>query len=364
MMLTFEDSTQPVQRKIKMLVYGGPKVGKTWFSVHAPAPLVFDTESSTDAYRGRPDFPPFKVAKTASARDLLPVLDELQAKGYIQAGKERLSPETVIIDSFSVLWQVRQEAGQKIAEKRAAEKKRSEETARIAFGDWSLIKRPIHNLYTQLINMPVHVIVTAREKALYDDNADQPKVIGQAPDIERNATYVFDLILRLAVESGKRTGYVEGSRFAEFPPGTRIENPSWQTFAHLASVEGAESKLPDIEQSAETEANDELASQPAEWTKDTKIKQAAEKWLHEDVGLTDAEADKALGHPWRTTHLSRDAFKEAVTNYVAEQASGMPLAKPASGTDDLDLDATAAELGGEVASQDPLFQAGHRAESD
>src|SRR5512139_3974579 len=118
-MLTFEDSTTAVSRKLKILVYGGPGAGKTMFALGAPSPLVIDTESSTDAYRGRADLPPFQVAKSASPKEIAPVLADLHSKGFIQAGPKRIEPQTVVIDSFSVLWQVRQEAGQKMAEQRA-----------------------------------------------------------------------------------------------------------------------------------------------------------------------------------------------------------------------------------------------------
>lgn len=332
-MLTFEKSTEPVARKLKVLVYGAPKTGKTWFSIHAPAPLVIDTESSTDAYRGRPDMPPFSVAKSAQPSEIIPVLEQLQGAGYIKAGKQTLKPETIVIDSFSVLWQVRQEAGQKLAETRAKRAGKSPDEAKVAFGDWSVIKKPINRLYNLLINMPVHVIITAREKDLYDEDTNQPKKIGHAPDIERNAPYVFDLVLRLVIENGARVGIVEGSRFAEFPPGTRVSNPSWENFAHLARADGAASPLPDVDGAAEAEA--QADEQPAAWLSKPANVRRFEEYL-EEIGLSEEDADRALGHPWRrTTYAAEDvkaivdAYKRAT--YDGEDDEGQPDESPDSG---------------------------------
>ncbi|GIL24647.1 MAG: hypothetical protein BroJett042_31600 [Bacteroidota bacterium] len=310
-MLTFEKSTEPVARKLKVLVYGAPKTGKTWFSIHAPAPLVIDTESSTDAYRGRPDMPPFSVAKSAQPSEIIPVLEQLQKVGYIKA-EQTLRPETIVVDSFSVLWQVRQEAGQKLAEARARKAGKSPDEAKVAFGDWSVIKKPINRLYNLLINMPVHVIITAREKDLYDEDTNQPKKIGHAPDIERNAPYVFDLVLRLVIENGARVGIVEGSRFAEFPPGTRVVNPSWQTFAHLARGEGAPSSLPDVDGAAEAEARTD--EQPAAWLSKPSNVQRFQNYL-EEIGLTEEDANRALGHHWRRTTYAAENVKAIVNAY-------------------------------------------------
>jgi len=315
MTLIFAEFSQTVNRKLKVLIYGGPGAGKSMFALSAPAPLIIDTESSTDAYRGRFDHV-VGVAKSASPKEIAPVLAELSAQGFVKSGSKRLSPETLVIDSFSVLWQVRQEAGQKIAEKRAGPG--NEDKGRIAFGDWALIKRPIQQLYTALINLPVHVIITAREKDLYDDDPKQPRKTGQAPDLEKNAVYVFDLVLRLAIEDGKRIGVVEKSRFLDFPPGTRIENPTWQTFAGLTMSGDTASAIPDMDAAADLEA----APEPADWTRDSARIVKAEQW-RDELGLTDADLNLALDcTDWRKTTLTPGVFKNRVNAYIGRKTDG------------------------------------------
>jgi len=321
--MNFESSRQPVARRLKILIYGAPKVGKTWFAIHTPDPLIIDTESSTDAYRGRADLPPFTVAKTASPLEVTPLLEELHKTGAVRNGSARLHPQTLVIDSYSVLWQVRQEAGQRMAEERARTKKQDAEKARVAFGDWSLIKRPIQRHYTLLINMPLHVVITAREKALYDDNTDQPKVIGQQPDIERNAAYIFDIILRLSVEYGQHVATVEGSRYSSLPVGMRLVNPTWEPFEALTMAGEAPGQMPDPDVAAEAEAT----LPPAPWTRNSAYRRAFLKHL-EDQGLSEADANAALGMPWQETPLDRAEVKARIGAWLEEQLGQSPPAKP------------------------------------
>ena len=336
-MMVFESSTTPVARQLKLLVYGGAGAGKTWFAIHAPSPLIIDTESSTDPYRGQPNLPPFTVAKNARPSEITAVLEQFASLGYIPNGRERRLPETLVIDSFTLLWMVAQEAGQKLAEARAVKYKRPPEEARLAFGDWSLIKRPIQRLYTQLLNLPVHVIVTARQKDIYDEATSEPRKVGEAPDIERNAVYNFDLVLKLEVDgNGKRTGLVEKSRFADFPPGTRIPDPSWATFAHLARTGEQPSQNIDLEAAAEQEARQMEPPAPpqnggqngrqkgprAEWTRSPANRQRTLEWLAEN-GLSESDANAALGiDDWRKTTLTAEEFKAAIEEYIASQLAG------------------------------------------
>jgi len=214
-MLTFTSSSKPVTRHVKLLLYGGPGTGKTYLALHAPTPLVIDTESSTDAYRGRSDIPEFWVAKSAQPSEILETLEHLAQRGSIGG----ITPQTLVVDSFSVLWQVRQEAGQKKAERHA----KNPDQARVSYYDWAWIKRPIQRLYTQLVNMPFNIILTAREKAVYDEIKDgsqtKLEIVDYVPDIERNAEYVFDLVLRLSPRTWKRLP--KPKRPPSLPPGRK-----------------------------------------------------------------------------------------------------------------------------------------------
>jgi len=322
-MIAIEYSTAPVARRLKVLIYGASGTGKTWFALHAPSPLVIDTEGGTGAYRGRADLPPFTVAASASPRDVATLLERYAAKGAIENGGEALRPETVVIDTLSALWLAAQGVGQRVAEARAAKYKRPPEEARLAFGDWGLIKRPIQRLYALLPTLPAHVIVTARLKDVYDgESGGDAKKIDEAPDIERNAIYTFDVVIKLEeLAPGKRVGLVQKSRFgAALPVGTRIPDPSWSSLAHLVHSE----PVPENGQpsTAADAARTPGKTGPAEWMRHPANRQRTLDWLAEN-GLSEADASAALGiDDWRETTLSAEAFKAAVEAYVANQLTG------------------------------------------
>lgn len=97
MALNIESSTKPVARSIKMLVYGDPGSGKTWFSIHAPNPLIIDTEASSDPYRGQPGMPEFQVTRTAQPGEIIEALEQFAGTGAIQG----LKPDTLVVDSLA-----------------------------------------------------------------------------------------------------------------------------------------------------------------------------------------------------------------------------------------------------------------------
>lgn len=324
-MIAFEHSTTPITRRLKVLLYGASGTGKTWFALHAPSPLVIDTEGGTGAYRGRADLPPYTVAASASPRDIATLLERYVERGAVEAGGETLRPETVVIDTFTALWLAAQGVGQRVAEARAAKYKRPAEEARLAFGDWGLIKRPIQRLYALLPTLPAHVIVTARLKDVYDGESGEAKKIDEAPDIERNAIYTFDVVIKLEeLAPGKRIGLVQKSRFGHaLPVGTRIPDPSWASLAHLVHSEPA----PDPAGNGRSPATAPAPRTPtrsgrAEWTRNPANRQRTLGWLAEN-GLTEADANAALGiDDWRETALSAEAFKATVEQYVANQLAG------------------------------------------
>lgn len=307
-MLKFASSSEPVTRHLKLLVFGGPGTGKTHQALHAPGPvLVMDTESSTDAYRGRPGIPDFLIAKTASPKDVLDVL------AHLNAGKKinKIIPETVVIDSFTVLWQVRKEAGQKKADRNT----KAPEGGRISFYEWGWIKRPIQQLYTQLVNMPAHVVLTAREKAVYEEvqngGKTELKIVDFKPDVEKDAEYIFDLVLRLFIEDGTFKAQVYKTRFPDFYPGQILDDLNWDMLSGLAMVGGEAGIIPDADAAAESESKE-----PATWTVDPARRADAADWLSE-LGLSSADANVALDcEDWTQTHLQPDQFAATINAYL------------------------------------------------
>ena len=132
---------------IKLLLYGSPGVGKTYFAGHAPNPIVIDTERSTETFRHVPDLAkiPIFVPKTFS--EIMSICKEIiKTSAY----------DTIVIDTVSRM-QMNQLTEH--MEKETAGKSRSKYLS--LWGDYRMSTNVIDELFVFLQTAPIHVILTA-----------------------------------------------------------------------------------------------------------------------------------------------------------------------------------------------------------
>ena len=221
---------EAVQKKAKILVYGEPGVGKTWFALTFPGVALIDTEGGADLYGSRFDF---DVLRTKSFGDILEAIEAVKA----DHGR---TWQTLVIDPISIVWQVLQDAGQQAAEARAARYGRSADDVMLTPRDWGLIKRRLYSAMTDLVNLPVNVVLTAHQRDIMEmrrDGRGQEVAVkvGEKPDAEKKTGYWPDLVIRLVVEGGEHISIVEKDRSGLFRVGQRVPNMG---YAHLASLLG------------------------------------------------------------------------------------------------------------------------------
>ncbi len=221
---------EAVQKKAKILVYGEPGVGKTWFALTFPGVALIDTEGGADLYGGRFDF---DVLRTKSFGDILEAIEAVKA----DHGR---TWQTLVIDPISIVWQVLQDAGQQAAEARAARYGRSADDVMLTPRDWGLIKRRLYSAMTDLVNLPVNVVLTAHQRDIMEmrrDGRGQEVAVkvGEKPDAEKKTGYWPDLVIRLVVEGGEHISIVEKDRSGLFRVGQRVPNMG---YAHLAPLLG------------------------------------------------------------------------------------------------------------------------------
>ncbi len=105
--------------------------------------------------------------------------------------------KTLGIDPITVFYQVLQ---------LAAEQNRSyvQADGTISQRGWGWIKRETMRLYNRLLNLDCHVVVTAREATIYDD--DTNKAIATKGEAHKMTPYLFDITLELVkdIKSGQR----------------------------------------------------------------------------------------------------------------------------------------------------------------
>lgn len=197
-------STDAPSRNTAILLWGPAASRKTETPLrYFPHPLIIDVEGKAHHAIGVEGVQEFLMVQTKDVYEILDILDNLAA------GKIKFpdgSPvETVSIDSSSVLWSVRQEAGAMMAETRAAKYARGKgvdpDDVNMTMMDWNKVKRPLKRLMNKLNNSPVkYFIITAREKPLYQEikqgGRTELQRIGEQPDLQRGVEYEVDVAFR------------------------------------------------------------------------------------------------------------------------------------------------------------------------
>lgn len=201
--LPIEVSSQITGRNLKIGWFGATATRKTETGLRLfPDVFLVDTEGNSDQVIGMPEIPEFLRLKTKDVYKVMEALDAVIA-GDIKFPDGR-PIQTVIVDSGTVLWSVRQEVGSLMAEERARKYARgadvNPDAVNMAQLDWVKAKRPLKQLMTRFANSPIQYLVfTAREKDLYEDQ-EQPGggekklvKVGVGMDIQKGVDYEMNL---------------------------------------------------------------------------------------------------------------------------------------------------------------------------
>lgn len=199
-----------VKKHLKIMVFGQAGSGKTTFALTAPHAAVIDTERGTDMYAGRDGIAPFAVLRANT-------LTEIQAAiAFLKTGKH--SFETVILDSLTPVYDVL--VGALEAKSKSGE---------MSYREWGAVKRKMNALYNALLDLPMHVIITAREAVEYETSGRELRKVGVKPDADKSLSYVFDFVLQM---NRDKSGTVIKSRGRDIAPeGGVIKRVTWDIFA-------------------------------------------------------------------------------------------------------------------------------------
>jgi hypothetical protein len=187
----FED---PVTHKqyLKIALSGEGGSGKTRTILSFPKPCVIDTEKGTLPYKGKYDF---KVKVLNRWKQLDWILKWLRANPGIY--------ETLAIDSATIFYlDLIQDIVDIIKNKYGREI--------MSPGDWQIQKRRWAAFLNQLVELPMHVILSFREKAEYEDTISKAgeevrkKTGNFMPEADKQTEYLFDLGYRCHTESNKK----------------------------------------------------------------------------------------------------------------------------------------------------------------
>ncbi len=220
------------KKYLKIAIYGGPGVGKTYFGLGFPSPAVIDLEGGTDFYADRFQF---SVLDTKSFAEIL------EAVEFLESGQHDF--KTLIIDPITVIWSSLQDGRLEFKTKNVNKAVSGEERTLFTYQDWGQIKRFYSMLMTKLVNLPMHVVMVGRQKDEYEIKGNEMSKIGVKMESEKSTLYLPDICFRLEVDkAGKRIALFEKDRSGHFQVGSKVENISYELFRGLVEQESAASE--------------------------------------------------------------------------------------------------------------------------
>ena len=147
-----------------------------------PNPVVVDTEGGTDWYASAFKF---QRLRTTDVDKIFQAVDELI--------KDPGDYKTLVIDSFTKLWDLLQEKHLK----RLRVKKGNPQYV-FAPSDYKVIKADLRSFVNKLIALDMNIVVTAQVKNMYaQDTTEFMKIIGSEPDGPKDLPYMMDVVLEL-----------------------------------------------------------------------------------------------------------------------------------------------------------------------
>lgn len=283
----------PVAKRLKVLLYGPAGSGKSRAALSFPRCAVIDSEGGVDLYRGHPSVPPFHVIATKTIADLETAIAFIE----FDQGK---TFDTLVVDCITVFYDMLREAIAKTGK-----------GGEMGFREWSKLNTRMKNAYSKLTNLPVHVVVIAREATEYETVNGELRKTGTKPDGDKSMPYNFDVVIRMNED---HSGTVKKSRAHQLGENGRLQTVNWSVFEPIAN---AHVQGDTVTQQSEEDVIEETAD--AIWDDDA-MTAFTEHWRAQSV--TNAYLLQALGvKGLREWKKGRKAADSAVNAYI-ERVTG------------------------------------------
>lgn len=204
--------------KPKILLFGAPGVGKTWFSLDFPQTYYVDTEGGaarTHYMEKLSKSGGMVMGPEEGALDFDVVIGQVQA-----LGTEKHNFKTLVIDSISKLFNT------------AVANEAERLGAKDAFG---ASKKPAVAGMRRLVNwinrVDMNVVLISHQKEEWGSDGKGERIaIGQTFDCWDKLAYELDLVLNVVKQGASRYGIVKKSRLLGFPDNERFDF-DYKTFA-------------------------------------------------------------------------------------------------------------------------------------
>lgn len=260
---------EAVKKRMKVLFYGAPGVGKTTAAIQFPSPYLIDTEkgAENDSYVEELKKSNGLVLQTSDFEEIVSEIKELLTVKH--------DLRTLVIDPLTTPYN-------DLIEK--SEKKVGTEFGR-HFGE---ANKRIKHLYNLLMRLDMNVIITCHSKDKYGSGMS---ITGTTFDCYKKLDYMFDLVIEIVKMGELREGIVRKSRLKEFPEGDRFKF-SYDEIAKrygrdILEKSATEEKLASKEQVMQLRHLVELYKEPEEVIDKWKEKAKVETFEEMNVEIID-----------------------------------------------------------------------------
>lgn len=199
--------------KVKVLLYGAAKTGKTRAGLSFPRLAVVDTEAGSSIYASRPGIAPFSITQARSLDEVINALTFMHEDG----GR---SFDTVMLDSVTPLYDKMIELALRASTKQE-----------VSYRDRSKIGIRMSRLFDAFTALPVHLVVTAHEVVEYRVSGGELSANGIKPKVHADIDYAFDFVIRMNPD---HSGVVELGRGIK--RGTVLKTVDWSVFMPFAGI--------------------------------------------------------------------------------------------------------------------------------
>jgi hypothetical protein len=205
----------PVEKRLKMFLFGPPGSRKTTSAIQFPQSVLIDMERGSEDYLKSIKKAGSIVLQTTNPDE---VRDEIKT-----LLTEKHEYRTLILDPVTIFYEGLQDKWTRLFEKHTDNEK-NKELQDFGMRYWGRVKSEYKSMLRMLLKLDMNIIMTAHQKDIYGSNMSK---VGVGPDSMKGDNYFFDNVFQLSVGGGKAIATTIKQRSEPLDPPKFPEQFEW-----------------------------------------------------------------------------------------------------------------------------------------